>query len=70
MHSILTCDSAESLQAEFDVYTSENSTARFTIVPACATSIMGFQGIWGDLLEPYRFVFSDNQIVSGEKAFL
>ncbi|KAI0254761.1 hypothetical protein BJV78DRAFT_1182797 [Lactifluus subvellereus] len=48
--------------AVFDAHTSDNSTARFTIIPACATSISGLHVIWRDLLESYRFGFSDNQI--------
>ncbi|KAH9006743.1 hypothetical protein EDB86DRAFT_2867952, partial [Lactarius hatsudake] len=42
---------------------SENSTARFTILPACATSVTGLQVIWGSLLDSYRFGLSDNEIL-------
>ncbi|KAH9049711.1 hypothetical protein EDB84DRAFT_1452714 [Lactarius hengduanensis] len=42
---------------------SENSTARFTILPACATSVTGLQVIWGALLDSYRFGLSDNEIL-------
>ncbi|KAH9179616.1 hypothetical protein EDB89DRAFT_1922233 [Lactarius sanguifluus] len=42
---------------------SENSTARFTILPACATSVTGLQVIWGALLDSYRFGLSDSEIL-------
>ncbi|KAI0307094.1 hypothetical protein B0F90DRAFT_1813906 [Multifurca ochricompacta] len=49
--------------AAFETYSSENSTARFTILPACATSIIGFQTIWGGLLGSYDLGYSDNEIL-------
>ncbi|KAF8272063.1 hypothetical protein EI94DRAFT_1718915 [Lactarius quietus] len=42
---------------------SENSTARFSIIPACATSVNGFQVIWDALLDSYRFGLSDSEIL-------
>lgn len=41
---------------------SESSTARFSILPACATSVTGLRVIWGALLDSYRFGVSDNEI--------
>ncbi|KAI0268186.1 hypothetical protein BC834DRAFT_952433 [Gloeopeniophorella convolvens] len=47
----------------FEGHSSENSMARFTILPACATSIIGLQAIWGGLLKAYSFGYSDGDIL-------
>ncbi|KAI9467085.1 hypothetical protein BJY52DRAFT_1236380 [Lactarius psammicola] len=51
------------MAASIETSSSENSTARFSILPACATSVTGLQVIWGSLLDSYRFGFSNNEIL-------
>jgi hypothetical protein len=57
------------VQTIFESRTSDNTTARFTILPACATSIIGLQPVWGGLIDSYRFGYSDSSIVSSKIAF-
>lgn len=54
---------AHIIQATFESYTSDNITTRFTILPACATSITGLQLVWSSIVDSYRFGYSDSDIV-------
>lgn len=49
--------------ALLETSSSENSTARFSILPACATSVTGFQMIWDAWLDSYRLGLSDSEIL-------
>lgn len=54
---------AHNIQATFESHTSDNVTTRFTILPACATSITGLQPVWRSVVDSYRFGYSDSDIV-------